>query len=65
MAGFGVGNFAEDVERKYDSLYECHNDKVVKLKVFGAVVATALVTAGTILYVVPFMKTEYELRKRM
>ena len=65
MVGFGIGNFAEDVERKYDPLYGCHSDKTVGLKVFGAVVATALVTAGTILYVVPFMKTEYELRKRM
>ena len=64
MVGFGVGDFAEDIERKYDPLYGCHNDKTVGLKVFGAVVATALVTAGTILYVVPFIKTEYELRNR-
>ena len=27
VVGFGVGNFAEDVERKYDPLYGCHNDK--------------------------------------
>lgn len=64
VTGFGVSDFVEEVEREYDPLYACHNDKVVKLKMFGAVVGTALVTAGTILYVVPFMKTEYELRKR-
>jgi hypothetical protein len=64
VAGFGVGLDLDEIANRYDPLYKCHNDKIVKLKVVGAVVATALVTAGTILYILPLMKTEYELRKR-
>lgn len=59
----GFGDLVdEEIMKKHDPLYACHNDTFVKLKVFGAVVVTAAVTAGTILYVVPFMKSE--LRKR-
>jgi hypothetical protein len=64
VVGFGSGDFFEEVGKKYDPLYACHNDEFVKLKVWGAVVATSLVTAGVILYVAPWMRSEYELRKR-
>ena len=50
MAGFG--DILEKLE-KTDPLYNCHHDTYSKLKTFGTVVATAVVTAGLIYYVVP------------
>ena len=47
----GLGISIEEAERKLDPLYDCHNDMVVKLKVIGAAIAAAAITAGVILVV--------------
>jgi len=55
--GFGVGDL-EKFEKSEDPLYKCHHDTYTKLQTFGTVVATAVITAGIVTYVVPWLRRE-------
>jgi hypothetical protein len=53
VAGFGVGKTIEEVTEeleKSDPCAACHHDTYSKLKTFGTIIATAVVTAG-VLYI--------------
>jgi hypothetical protein len=63
VAGFGVGDVLEEME-KSDPLYECHHDTYVKLKTFGTAILASAVTAGVIVYVVPWLRSEHLLPLR-
>ena len=58
VVGFG-DDLVEKFERSEDPLYTCHHDTYTKLQTFGTVVATAVVTTGVVLYIVPWMRSEW------
>jgi hypothetical protein len=57
VAGFGIGDAIENFEKSQDPLYDCHHDTYMKLKTIGTAVVATAVTAGAILYAIPWLKS--------
>jgi hypothetical protein len=55
--GIGVGDAVEEFEKSQDPLYDCHHDTYTKLKTIGTAVVATAVTAGAILYAIPWLKS--------
>jgi hypothetical protein len=55
VAGFGVGLDIEEVTKKLDPLYECHNDTYSKLTKVGYAVAGGVTMLGILYIVIPWL----------